>query len=245
MRQARPRKISKSDEALLDRAVAAGCECARDKDGRIVALFTKRVRMSAADCKRLSELSAESDAELVANGGEIWETPNPANLIGGSRYYMLKPMSAESKAEAIRDSRFTHAASRVANLKRHPELTDTAERLARSLPDEEGKFSTDPFWHDLAYAEMLAVAYDAAPRVIRDNKRQSGTKRGGVRAGRAAKTKAAAWQEECAKAARELLQCGRSPRELAGILSQRFHVTPRQVCNALKLQGSLKKTEIS
>lgn len=66
-------------------------------------------------------------------------------------------------------------------------------------------------------------------------------RRGGKSAANVAKTRAAAWQEECAKAARELLQHGRSPRELAGILSKRFHVTPRQVRNALKLQGVTQK----
>lgn len=245
---AKPKYVSEADKALLERAVAAGCDALRDDDGRIVALFLKRVRMSAADCKRLREMCDESDADFRAYGGRIVSTPNPANLVGGAkRYYAMPEMTDTQLDDVIKVDRFTDAEQRIENLKRHAELREIAEKLACAMPKEEGMLDkrlravipNAPFWAELAYAEMLAVAYDAAPRVIRDNKRQSGTKRGGIRAGCTAKSKAAEWQTECINLAHSLLVAGRQLHELAGILAQRYGRTDRQVRSVLQKDGLL------
>lgn len=240
---AMPRQISKADEALLERAVAAGCKAVRDEDGRIILLITKRVRMSAKDCKRLHEMLDESDAELVTNGGNIVATPNPANLVGGAKYYFPKPIPKEQQEESIRLARFTRAKQRIAKLKRHDELHETAEKLARNMPKEEGRLDgdgrvilpSDPFWSDLAYAELLAVAYDAGPRVIRDDRRQAAAMRGAKKGGRAkANNAAATWREEAISAAHKLLASGKPRRNLAGILAKRFGKSSRIVRDLLK-----------
>lgn len=61
-----------------------------------------------------------------------------------------------------------------------------------------------------------------------------GNLKGGRKAGERRQAEAAAWHQECVEAARKLLEAGRSPRELAGILAPRFHVTSAQVRNVLK-----------
>lgn len=250
---AKPKYVSEADKALLERAVAAGCNALRDDDGRIVALFLKRVRMSADDCKRLREMVDESDADFRAYGGRIVSTPNPANLVGGAKkYYAMPEMTDTQLDDVIKVDRFTDAKQRIEELKRHAELRETAEKLARAMPREEGRLDkrlravipNAPFWADLAYAEMLALAYDAAPRVIRDSKRQLAAKLGGKRAGRSAKARAADWHAICVEKARGMLKQGRSPHELAGILAKRHGVSARQVRTVLKQAGllSMRKT---
>lgn len=243
----RPRHISEADKAVLERAVAAGCEALRDKEGRIVALLTKRVRMSADDCRRLREMADESEADFRAHGGRIVATPNPANLVGGYKYYATKKMTDAQLDDVIQVDRFAGAGQRIKKLKRHPELSGMIEKLTRAMPKEEGRLDkrlravipSDPFWADLAHAEMLALAYDAAPRVRRDDGRQAGAKRGGKNAGRAAKARAADWQDDCVDKARTMLKQGRAPRELAGILASRFGKTSRQVRAVLQRAGVL------
>lgn len=243
----KPRHISNADQAVLERAIAAGCEALRDKEGRVVALFTKRVRMSANDRKRLREMIDESDADFLAYGGRIVATPNPANLIGGRKYYAMKKMTDSQLDDVVKVDRFTGAQQRIEKLKRHPELSVTIEKLICAMPKEEGRLDkrlraiipSDSFWADLAHAEMIALAYDAAPRVSRDDGRQAGAKRGGKNAGRAAKARAADWQTDCKHRARELLKLGRSPRSLAGILAPRFGKSTRQVRTVLGKAGIL------
>lgn len=240
---ATPQLISKADKALLERAVAAGCKAVRDEDGRILALLVKRVRMSANDCKRLREMIDESNAELLANGGNIVATPSPANLIDGATYYFLKPTPKAQQEDVIRLTRFTRAKERIAELKRHVELHETAEKLALKMPKEEGWLDgdlraivpSDPFWSDLAYTELLAVAYDAAPRVIRDDRRQAAAMRGAKKGGRAkAKNASVTWREEAVSTARKLLASGKPRRNLAGILAKRFGKSSRIVRDLLK-----------
>lgn len=240
---------NKDDDALLERAVAVGSFAFRDNKGRIILLVTKNVaRLSLPDRKRLREMSDASDADFRAHGGRIVETPNPANLIGGGgKFYFMKPLTDAQIEDLIRICRYADAQERIEELKRHAELREVAEKLAMAIPTEEGHLNadfravipSDPFWSDLAHAEMLAVAYDAAPRVIRDRKRQAGTRGGGKHAGLAAKARAANWHADCADKAREMLKQGRAPRELAGILAVRFDKTSRQVRTALQAAGVL------
>lgn len=63
---------------------------------------------------------------------------------------------------------------------------------------------------------------------------RAGRRKGGKRTGASKSVVAAAWHEECRKAAEQLLANGRSRRELAGILSRRFGVTATQVRAVLR-----------
>lgn len=180
------RKVSAADAALIERAVAVGGTAYRDNKGRVVALILKNVaRLPLSDRKRLRKMINESEAEFRAHGGRILDMPNPAGLIGGVRYYATKKFTGAQLEDAIKVYRFTNAESRIEQLKRHAELYEAAEKLARELPVKEGRMSKDmraiipggPFWTDLAHAEMLAIAYDAAPRINRDDSRQAGTRK--------------------------------------------------------------------
>jgi len=63
---------------------------------------------------------------------------------------------------------------------------------------------------------------------------------GGIQAGVAAKARAASWHADCVNRAREMLDGGRAPRELTGILAIRFNKTPRRVRTALQAAGVLE-----
>lgn len=65
--------------------------------------------------------------------------------------------------------------SRIEALRRIPALIPVADELAGRL--EGPKKSADMrLMHDIAQAELRALYADAAPRVIRDNRRQDGTR---------------------------------------------------------------------
>lgn len=79
--------------------------------------------------------------------------------------------------------------------------------------------------------------WEAAMRsVVDDLKQQSkkGPRAGGKSTGRAKKAAAEEWHIECIAKAHELLKQGKSPRELAGILSVKFKRSTRQVNQVLK-----------
>lgn len=77
------------------------------------------------------------------------------------------------------------------------------------------------------------------PSVTRDQRRQRGSKLGGKTTGDAAKANAAGWQVNCTEKARGMLKQGRGAHELAGILAERFHKTPKQVRTVLQAAGVL------
>jgi hypothetical protein len=72
---------------------------------------------------------------------------------------------------------FVGAADRIRRLRRHKELAKIADDLEARIPQAQGEISADPFWVELSRAEMLAVAYSAAPHIERDKKRQAGTRK--------------------------------------------------------------------
>lgn len=242
-------KVSAADKALIERAEAVGSIAYRDDAGDVVAMIIHNPeRLSLADRKRLREMIDKADARFVKEGGKIVRMPNPANLMGGEKYFATKKMDVAQFEDCIRVARFSFSERRVEKLKRHAELTEIAAKLACKLPVKEGQLDADfhaiipndPFWAELADAEKLALAYDAAPRVIRDHKRQAAAKRGGKRAASTARARAASWHADCADRAREMLRQGRAPRELTGILAQRFNKTSRQVRTALQAAGVLE-----
>ena len=67
-----------------------------------------------------------------------------------------------------------------------------------------------------------------------NNDRKRGPRAGGKANGASKSTAAAEWQHKCIERARELLEQGKSPRELAGILAPQFAVSTRQIRDVLK-----------
>ena len=79
--------------------------------------------------------------------------------------------------------------------------------------------------------------WEAAMRLVVDDLKQQskkGPKAGGKSTGRAKRAAAELWHTECVSKALELLKQGKSPRELAGILSVKFKRSTRQVNEVIK-----------
>lgn len=222
------------DEAMIDRCLAAGGRVERDNNGNIIAVFVKPSKLSPDDRVRWAAVQKRSEAISRAQGVVCVDSPNPAGLLAGHRYWFMPSYPPEKYAEAMRQSRYSGARARVERLMRHEQMRGEAERLAAALPVKEGMVSADPFWIDLAHAEMLAMAYDAETPVNRDRRRQRGAKLGGKAGGRSKSTEAKVWHVEVAQAARKLLAAGKQSRNLASILAARYGKSARTIRTILK-----------
>lgn len=65
-------------------------------------------------------------------------------------------------------------------------------------------------------------------------KQARGRMKGGKKSAEAKQSDVASWHAKCAEKARALLQQGKAPRELAGILAPIFNVTPTAIRTVLK-----------
>jgi hypothetical protein len=222
------------DEGMIDRCLAAGGKVERDNNGKIIAVFVKPSKLSPDDRARWATIQKRSEAINKAKGVVCVDSPNPAGLLADKRYWFMPNYPPEKYSEAMLKSRYTRAQARVERLMRHEQMREEAERLAAALPVKEGMVSSDPFWSDLAHAEMLALAYDAATPVLRDRKRQRGARRGGLTGGLAKAADAEAWHSKVVQEARRLLEGGKSPRDLASILAARFSKSARTIREVLK-----------
>lgn len=222
------------DEAMIDRCLAAGGRVERGNNGEIIAVFVKPSKLSPDDRARWAAVQKRQEAIDKAQGVVCVDSPNPAGLLGETRYWFMPNYPPEKYGEAMRQSRYTGARARVERLKRHEQMRGEAERLAAALPVKEGMVSADPFWSDLAHAEMLAMAYDAETPINRDRRRQRGAKLGGKVGGRTKSTEAGAWHAEVVEAAHKLLVAGKQRRDLASILAARYRKSARTIRTVLK-----------
>lgn len=222
------------DEAMINRCLAAGGSVERNNNGDVIAVFVRPSKLSPDDRARWAAVQKRSEAISKAQGVVCVDSPNPAGLLAGHRYLFMPSYPPENYAEAMRQSRYTGARARVDRLMRHEQMRGEAERLAAALPVKEGMVSADPFWSDLAHAEMLAMAYDAETPINRDRRRQRGAKLGGKVGGRAKSTEAKAWHVEVVQAAHKLLAAGKQSRDLASILATRFGKTAKTIRTVLK-----------
>jgi hypothetical protein len=222
------------DEGLLERCLAAGGEVWRDKQNRIIAIKVPERGLAPDDKKRWADIGQQSSELSRSQGWRDTEPPNPANLLGREVYWASPKITEAQLATSIRQAKYTHAKSRVEQLTRHPQMRAEVELLRGRLPAEEGDISSDPFWHDLAQAEMLALAYDVEKPVIRDRRRQAGARLGGKSGGQVKKAAAAPWKADVIETAQKLLAAGKSPRNLASILSARFGKSTRAIRDVLR-----------
>lgn len=222
------------DEAMIDSCLAAGGKVERDNNGKIIAMWVRPSKLSPNDRARWAAVQKRSEAISKAQGVVTVDTPDPAGLLGQRRYWFMPNYPPEKYGEAMRQSRYIRAQARVERLMRHKQMRGEAERLAAVLPVKEGMVSADPFWSDLAHAEMLAMAYDAETPINRDRRRQRGAKLGGKVGGRTKSTEAEAWHAEVVEAAHKLLVSGKQRRDLASILAARYGKSARTIRTVLK-----------
>lgn len=87
---------------------------------------------------------------------------------------------------------------------------------------------------------LRSYLWDGAETMVSEKYADAGIKlaRGRMKAGKktakAKQSDAASWHAKCAEKARALLQQGRAPRELAGVLAPIFGVTPKAIRSVLK-----------
>ena len=238
------------DDAVIRRAIAAGATGICDDDGNVIALTNlsniPRSKLSLADRTHILQLIKQGDDDHIASGGQIIRDPNPGGLLDGGKTYVMRELIESGNVDrAIKSFQFAGAVDRVEKLRKHPELASVADELMTRAPrgdtrpalnDDAGwaALLSDPFWHDLARAEILALAYSVAPRVERDRKRQSAAIRGARKGGRATALAVEEWHRRAVKLARDLIEKGTPPRSVAGIISRRLGKSARAIRDVLK-----------
>ena len=229
------KRVSAADRALFNRVRAAG-GTVMEENGEPVLMIATAVQarsLSAADRKRLRELSMETARDFEVNGWHAIKRSDPAGLVKRETFLFSPKVDAARADDAIAAAGFIQAAERVDALRRHPDLCATATRLQSKLPVREGWIDANPFWAELARAEALAVAYDAAPRVIRDRDRETVARMGSAKGGRTVAQDAAKRRAEVQRIARDLLAKGIDRRDIAGIIARRTGRPVRTIRRAL------------
>lgn len=123
-------------------------------------------------------------------------------------------------------------ASRIDRLRRHPQLAPEADRLASRLGNAR---ATPELLVALASAELTAQYLDAAPRLIRDRRRQAGNAKGGKN------RPPPDWHSKAISHARALLATGSQRHELTAKVARKVAQSDDAVRRVLQDAGLVHK----